>query len=1007
MKQSPPEDYAQSNGLPQSKKNSWGIRGRIAAAFIIVSIITLGTGIIAVNSYNTIDKSLKAIEEKGIRVTARAFSITRDTAEVARNYSTLLAATDPDRLIQARRQIESELSDLNTNLTELKDLVSDAPRSKEVAELEETINVLAASLDPISDAIGRRITIKSEINQLNERANAAYLEIRTALTNSSQHDHPNASDGGSPSTLQIESSTGEETKHSNSDQELRAKKSKLYDDIHVEIDNVITQLSNAMLAEKSDLLTPLANQFRKSAKLIRSSMTQLSDEANSANLKTQIKNFLKIGEGNSGLISKLGSKISLVTDLQNLIRTKRANVQNLVKSAEATSRKAAIQSIESIKDARVSIIVSRNSISLLVFASFLFSLLFAWYYVGEGVIKRLARIDTATRELATGNLDVEVPHTGADDEIENIANALEIFKANAIAARDMEIEKEQARLLDLQGREASFRFLFKRNPIPMWVYELESKRILAVNESTIKHYGYSRDEFLTKTIYALRSSNNRVTPEEFERGMRYGTRRSESSPHTTACGNEIDVVTYCRELVYEGKNACLVAAIDVTERNQAQARVAHMAHHDSLTELANRNKFNEHLENALESISRNSDEGIALHCLDLDKFKFINDTLGHATGDAVLKMVAQRLLSCVRDIDVVARMGGDEFAIIQRNVRSSSAPHVLAKRIIDSLKEPYDVNGMTIAIGASVGISQAPADGKNPDELLKNADLALYSAKEDGRGNYRFFSKEMGTQLKERQKLEFDLKRALENDEIFLAYMPYFSVATNETLAFEAMLRWKHPEQGILEAKDFAPLAKDTGLIVSIGNWALKEACKQAARWPTEKKLAISVSDEQLRSSDLHSVVTDALHNSNLEPQRLELELTESIAALNLTSTIEALNDLKRKGVCFTMDNFCNGQSTLDQVRKFRFDKVKIDSSFINTIVDSGDSVSILRAIIKLASSMEFKILAKEIHTLDQLNIIRAEGCAEMQGQLFCEPMNAGQIEKFLTQKSAAIRGAA
>ena len=613
---------------------------------------------------------------------------------------------------------------------------------------------------------------------------------------------------------------------------------------------------------------------------------------------------------------------------------------------------------------------------------------------------------TPTLQLANGNLGVEVPHSG-DDEIENIAQALEVFKANAIAARDLEVEKEQARLLDLQGREASFRFLFKRNPIPMWVYDLDTKRFLAVNESTIKHYGYSRDEFLTKTIYALKSKNNAVTHEEFERGMRYGTRRSESWTHSTACGNLIDVATYCRELVYEGTSACLVAAIDVTERNQAQARVAHMALHDSLTELANRNKFHDHLEQALNWIRRNKNEGVAVHCLDLDKFKVINDTLGHGTGDAVLKLVAERLRSCVREIDTVARMGGDEFAIVQRQIKTTSAPHALASRVVNSLREPLEIDGTTITIGASVGISQAPRDGTSAEELLKNADLALYRAKGEGRGNYRFFSEEMGVQLQERQKMELDLKRAIDENQMFLVYQPYFSVKTKDVCAFEALLRWQHPTLGTVNADQFMPLAKETGQIVSIGNWALKEACSHAIHWPKEIKLAIGISNEQLQSTDLNSVVLEALHDSKLTPNRLEIELTESIAALSMTSTTDALNSLRHEGITFTMDNFCNGQSTLDQVRKLQFDKVKIDTSFINAIKGKDNAIDILRAIINLASSMKFEILAKEITTKDQLEIVRAEGCKEMQGRLFCKPMNASRLDKFLAKKSTLMRGAA
>ncbi len=1005
MKQVDKQDFSSSDVKPLAKKNKWGIRGRIAAAFVIVSLMTLITGIIAAFTYNGIDESMNRIEDSGIRISALAFSLARHTTEAARDYGSLLASSDIETFSERRGRFDAELNDLSQELASLKVIASEIPNPPDLEPLEQSIKLLTTKVDPIVSAMERKLTMTREINRVHQLTNDAYNELTATLAPISENKKEQLisalKGAGGTNTAQTQTTNPQSDK-----QERIANNTIALAELHIAIDQANATMSEVRLVPDLENVSPLLDKFESAANRAREALNKLSEKNLALQIEPKLEKFLAYGEGLSGLFQAKKAKLALVRDAPNLIAQNRTYMQRLVNNAEETAKVAAAHSKEAVDDARTAIDTSRNFITVLVLSSFAFSLLFAWYYVGEGMIKRLLRINSTTRELAEGNLDVEIPHTG-DDEIEDIAQALEIFKANAISARDLENEKEQARKIDLQGREASFRFLFKRNPIPMWVYELESKRFLSVNESAIKHYGYTRDEFLSKTIYALKSANDKSSPEEFEQGMRYGTKKSESSTHSTACGNSIDVVTYCRELIYEGNNACLVATIDVTERNEAQARVAHMALHDSLTELANRNKFNDHLEQALNWIRRNKNEGVAVHCLDLDRFKIINDTLGHATGDAVLKVVAKRLIECVREIDTVARMGGDEFAIIQRQIRTPSAPHVLAKRIVDSVRQPFDFNGASISVGASIGIAQAPTDGSDAEQLLTKADLALYRAKSGGCGNYRFFKAEMGEQLEQRQRMEVDLKRAMEEDQIDLLYQPIFSADTKKVTAFEAILRWRHPTNGILEAVDFVPLAKESGLIVPIGTWALKEACKQAAKWPESKKLAISVHKEQLQSGDLQSVILEALSDSGLPPNRLELELTQSVAALKVRSVTDALNSLRSQGVSFIMDDFCNGQSTLDQVRQFKFEKVNIETSFISEMKDQGDGKSILRSIIKLARSMHFETLAKGVETNEQLNVIRSERCTEMQGKLFAKPMMPDELEKFTTEKSQVIRGAA
>jgi diguanylate cyclase (GGDEF)-like protein/PAS domain S-box-containing protein len=433
---------------------------------------------------------------------------------------------------------------------------------------------------------------------------------------------------------------------------------------------------------------------------------------------------------------------------------------------------------------------------------------------------------------------------------------------------------------------------------------------------------------------------------------------------------------------------------DVTERRHAEAQIVFMARHDTLTRLPNRVLLNERIEQAVTQLGRGS--GLAVLCVDLDNFKQVNDTLGHPVGDTLLVAVSERLQACVREVDTVARLGGDEFAIVQCGIGAPEDAALLARRIVETLSAPYEIDGHQVMVGASLGISVAPGDGVTCERLLKNADVALYRAKSDGRGTWRFFEPEMDARLQARRKLELDLREALAKDQFDLYYQPICDLELNRVCGFEALLRWRHPTRGFVPPSEFIPVAEEIGLIVQLGDWVLNRACAQASEWPSYVKVAVNVSPAQFKGPGLVQSVSDALSAAGLSPQRLELEITESVLLTNSVATLAILHALRDRGIRISMDDFGTGYSSLSYLRSFPFDKIKIDQSFVRDVAAPGESSLIVRAIIGLSRSLGMRTTAEGVETEEQLARLRAEGCNEVQGYLFGMPSLPRHIPKLL-----------
>jgi diguanylate cyclase (GGDEF)-like protein len=433
---------------------------------------------------------------------------------------------------------------------------------------------------------------------------------------------------------------------------------------------------------------------------------------------------------------------------------------------------------------------------------------------------------------------------------------------------------------------------------------------------------------------------------------------------------------------------------ETAERARAEALVNHMAHHDALTLLPNRVRFRENLKQDL--VRARPEQPIAVLCLDLDDFKAVNDTLGHPIGDALLKAVAQRLAGCLHETDTVARLGGDEFAIVQVTGVQPVAATVLAQQLIETMAEPFEIEGHSVVIGTSAGIALAPNDGSDPDELLKNADMALYRAKAEGRGTYRFFEAKMDADMQARRLLEMDLRGALARNEFEVHYQALVDLASARLNGFEALLRWRHPQRGLVSPAQFIPLAEEIGIIAPIGAWVLRQACTDAAGWPGELTVAVNLSPVQFRSKTLTLDVVAALGASGLPARRLELEITEAVMLQETETTLAILKELKALGARISMDDFGTGYSSLSYLRKFPFDKIKIDQSFIRDLASRPESLAIVRAVAGLGSTLGIATTAEGVETMEQLRAVRAEGCTQAQGFLLGRPKPASLIPALL-----------
>jgi diguanylate cyclase (GGDEF)-like protein/PAS domain S-box-containing protein len=560
-------------------------------------------------------------------------------------------------------------------------------------------------------------------------------------------------------------------------------------------------------------------------------------------------------------------------------------------------------------------------------------------------------------------------------------------------------------ITDLKQRETMARMLFDQNPVLMWVFDPETLKFLAVNDVVVDHYGYTRERFLDMSLLDIRPDEERdearlaaQTPQEAWR------HRSRTWRHIRADGSEIEVETYGKTFQYHGKPAVMVALIDVTDRKRAERRIEHIALHDALTDLPNRTALDQHFSRAL-ARGEEIGERLAVLCIDLDRFKEINDLHGHSVGDLVLCEVSRRLRQAC-GAAFLARIGGDEFiAIMPEPDDERDAIARLVERLEGVLDNDVEAGGHCFELDLSIGIAMFPNDGTDATSLIANADAALYRAKQEGRATSRYFTAAMDQQLRARRALERDLAGAIERDELLLDYQP-LARANGEIVGFEALLRWRHPSRGLVSPGEFIPVAEESGLIIEIGEWVLREACREAASWPLPLRIAVNVSAVQFRRGQMQRMVHAILLESGLVAERLELEITEGVLIENVSRAAAILRNLKSLGVRIALDDFGTGYSSLAYLQSFPLDRIKIDRSFVARLDWHGGSAAIVRSVIGLARGLRLPVLAEGVETEQQRQILAHEGCDEIQGYLIGRPAAIETYSEVVGRTAAVVRTA-
>ena len=523
-------------------------------------------------------------------------------------------------------------------------------------------------------------------------------------------------------------------------------------------------------------------------------------------------------------------------------------------------------------------------------------------------------------------------------------------------------------------------------------------QILDANTRFLRMTGYGLDELRQTGVDQVIPSGSGVgqAPNDAAAGPDEGVPVEIEIKGKGGLGLPVEMLS--RPIHYAGGRAQVTALRDIRDRREAEERIRHLAHHDALTDLPNRRHLEQALDQALR-LARRKQGRLAVCCLDLDGFKAINDTLGHAAGDLLLRQVAARMLDECRDSDVVARIGGDEFVVVLQTGADSERAPAVAERLVRALARPFDLDGVVAHVGTSIGISFFPDDGQTTATLFKCADIALYRAKERGRGQFCLFEVGMDRAAQERRELEHDLRAALSTKALSLHYQPLFD-GNGEIIAFEALIRWQHPTRGAIPPDRFIPLAEQCGLILPIGKWVLRTACRTAASWPHDCRIAVNLSPAQFQRGRLPELVADVLAESGLLAARLELEITEGVLIEDAVHALAVLNELRALGVRVVLDDFGTGYSSLGYLHSFPFDKVKIDRSFINQIETDGNAWTIVDAIIAMSHKLRLEVTAEGIETQAQLSMLTGQGCDEMQGYLLGRPMAEHQIESFVRQNS-------
>lgn len=618
----------------------------------------------------------------------------------------------------------------------------------------------------------------------------------------------------------------------------------------------------------------------------------------------------------------------------------------------------------------------------------------------------LADIHDKVAAFEAGGVDYVSKPFQLEELLARVRTHLELRAAQQrLATQNLKLQEEIVARHEAEAAtrtsELRYRRLFETANDGILLLDSATGKVTDANPAVITMLGYDHAGLLDRELWELAPFKNIpackttvVEVQQFEQ-IRYDDWVLEASD-----GSSIDVEVIGN--VYQAADTAVIQCNirNITDRRQAEERVRYMALHDALTGLPNRTLFTDRLSHAIAHARRNQNS-VAVLMLDLDHFKHINDSLGHHVGDELLEAVADRLRSCLRDGDTAARLGGDEFVVSLPDVACAEDIDIVAKKILSVLMEPFPIEQHQLHVGGSIGVSIYPKDGEDSSALLRTADTAMYNAKENGRGIHRFFTPELNEAAQRWQILANDVHQARARGEFTLHYQPQIAIDSNRITGVEALLRWEHPEQGVIQPALFVPLIEELGLMVEVGNWVLQTACRQNAQWQAgglpPMRMAVNLSAQQFYRGDIVNTVKQALDESGLSPKWLELELTESLTLDDTETTIHIMRELKQLGISLSLDDFGTGWSSLSYLRRFPLDRIKIDRSFMRDVTSQPSAAAVVHSIFNLAESLGLSCVAEGVETTEQLDYLQQELCSEIQGFLFSQPVTALEIPKLLS----------